>query len=167
MNAVFIPHVQTRQVLTDYTGGAILIFDSCMDHRTSVLQDLLRSNNIIVAILPPHSSYQTQPLDLGVFANVKRSYTTPISTRTMSIQTGQIVHMFDTWLRGILPRLIVSAFRSAGFVPVQGHGEVHLRVDRNAATRVRHWTEAPHVEPGMGKEWKKQDQIVPRLRRPA
>jgi hypothetical protein len=36
---------------------------------------------IVFIVLPPHSSDQTQPLDLGVFAAVKRYYMNPINVR--------------------------------------------------------------------------------------
>jgi hypothetical protein len=41
MNAVLIPYVQTKRVLTVYTGRAKLILEGCIGQRTSVFQAFL------------------------------------------------------------------------------------------------------------------------------
>jgi hypothetical protein len=43
----------------------------------------------------------------------------------------------------------VAAFRAAGFVPVERDGEICLGVDLTQAHRIRHWTEAPHIQDVM------------------
>jgi hypothetical protein len=120
----------------------------------------LIAHSIFLIPLPPHSSDLTQPLDLGVFAAVKRSYMNPINMRTVSVQSGQVMRMFDAWVRGTVPRTIVNSFRAAGLVPYEESGEICLRVDRTAAKRVRHWREGPYIEEGMGPEGRRRVRLV-------
>jgi hypothetical protein len=105
----------------------------------------LRAKRIYLAPLPPHSSDQTQPLDLDVFAAVKRFSLSPI-TGEYSHQSSQAMRIFDAWQRTTVPRVIVAAFRAAGFVPVERDGEIYLEIDLTQVHRIRHWTEAPHIE---------------------
>jgi hypothetical protein len=98
-----------------------------------------------------HSSDQTQLLDLGVFAAVKRSYMNPINMGMVSVQTCQVMRMFDAWVRGTVPRTIVNSFRAAGLVPYEvPSGEMYLHVDGRAARKVREWREGRHIEERMG-----------------
>jgi hypothetical protein len=56
------------------------------------------------------------------------------------------MRMFDAWQPATVPRVVVAAFRAAGFVPVGRGDELYLEIDLSKATRIRQWTEAPHVE---------------------
>ncbi|EDO02563.1 hypothetical protein SS1G_05039 [Sclerotinia sclerotiorum 1980 UF-70] len=44
------------------------------DHESIAFQSYCKANDIICLRLPPHSSHLTQPLDIGCFSNLKRSY---------------------------------------------------------------------------------------------
>ena len=58
--------------------------------------------------------------------------------------------MYDAWRRATVPRVVVAAFRAAGFVPFEEDGEMHLRIDRSEAKKIRSWGDAPYVAEGMG-----------------
>jgi hypothetical protein len=154
VNKVLLPCYADQRELTNDTGRGLLILDGCTYHSLASLASLegkLRENKIVFIRLPPHSSDQTQPLDLGVFAVVKRYYMNRINVRTVSVQSSQVMRMFDAWVRGTVPRTIVNSFREAGFVPYEGaSGVIYLRVDKTAAKNVRHWTEVPHIEERIG-----------------
>jgi hypothetical protein len=97
----------------------------------------------------PQTSDQTQSFDLGVSASLKHGYLQRIMIRTVSRQTAQVIRILDSWQRAGFPRVIVSAFRAAGFVPDIGQDNHYsLTMKRSAATKVRHWSSAPHVEDG-------------------
>jgi hypothetical protein len=53
---------------------------------------------------------------LGMFAAVKRDYIHPLTVRTVSAQSSQVIRMFDAWIHGTVPRTIVNAFREAGAI---------------------------------------------------
>jgi hypothetical protein len=117
---------------TGDNGPVIVILDGCTCHAIERVQVDLRAKSTYLAPLPPHLSYQTQPLDLGVFATVKRFSLSPI-TWAYSRQSSQAMRIFDAWQRATVPRVIVVAFRAAGFVAVERDGEIDLEVDLTVA----------------------------------
>src|ERR1700678_606934 len=52
----------------------MLVLDGHESHDSADFQAYCKSNNIITLCLPAHSSHLTQPLDVGCFSVLKRSY---------------------------------------------------------------------------------------------
>ena len=52
----------------------LILLDGHRSHISLTLTDWAKRNNIIIFVLPPHSSHVTQPLDVGVFGPLKRIY---------------------------------------------------------------------------------------------
>ena len=52
----------------------MLVLDGHESHDSAAFQAYCKSNNIIPLCLPAHSSHLTQPLDVGCFSVLKRSY---------------------------------------------------------------------------------------------
>jgi hypothetical protein len=142
---VFMPYFSAVLMRIGYNGPAIVILDGCTCHAIGRIQVGLRAKRRCLTPLPPHPSDQTQPLDLGVLATVRRFCLSPI-TGAYSPQSFQAMHIFDAWQRTTVPRVIVAAFRVVEFVPVECDGEIYLEVDLPQAHRIGHWTEAPHIE---------------------
>jgi hypothetical protein len=80
-----------------------------------------------------------------VFATVKR-FSLSLITGAYSCQSSQAMRIFGAWQRVTVPRVIVAAFRAAEFVPIERDGEIYFEVDLTQAHRIRHWTEALHIE---------------------
>jgi hypothetical protein len=90
---------------------------------TAAFDDLCIENNIVSICMPPHSSYLLQPLDVGCFAVIKRSY-------------GQLIQDWIRWGRSHIDKLdflatyprarddayqgitIRNSFAAAGLVPL-------------------------------------------------
>jgi hypothetical protein len=68
---VLIPYVQQERGRLSYSGSAYLILDGCSTHLSDEFYDLAFEFAIELEILPPHTSDQFQPLDVGVFAKQK------------------------------------------------------------------------------------------------
>jgi hypothetical protein len=145
LSMVLLPYISACRARTGYQGRAVLLLDGCACHAIERLRGDLQTMGISLAPIPPHSSDQVQPLDLGVFGTVKRWSLAPISG-AYSRQTAQAMRMFDAWQRATVPRVVVAAFRAAGFVPFLLDRQVYVKIDLAHATRIRHWTAAPHME---------------------
>ena len=52
----------------------MLICDGHDSHITGDFIEFCMDNNILLMILPPHSSHLTQPLDVGVFGALKKHH---------------------------------------------------------------------------------------------
>jgi hypothetical protein len=95
VGAVLTPYFSAVRMHTGYNGPAILILDGCTHHAIEGIQVGLRAKRIYLAPLHPHSSDQTQPLDFGVFATVKRFSLSPM-TGVSSRQSSQAMRIFDS-----------------------------------------------------------------------
>jgi hypothetical protein len=81
-------------------------------------------NNIILMILPPHSSHLTQPLDVGVFGALKKVMA---ATLEPLLRTGVSRIQKVEWLSAFVeahdavfkPRNIFSGFRGTGIFPFE------------------------------------------------
>jgi hypothetical protein len=70
--------IQTFEPITrDRADGRtrLLIFDGHGSHTTTDVIRYCILNNIQLALLPPHTSHKTQPLDVGVFSSMKSHMT--------------------------------------------------------------------------------------------
>jgi hypothetical protein len=71
---VFFPAVAQRRAEFEYTGRAVLLLDGLGSHHTDEFLQTCAGQDIDVLFLVPHSSDQTQPLDILTFALMKRHF---------------------------------------------------------------------------------------------
>jgi hypothetical protein len=57
----------------------MLVLDGHESHINAEFEDYCKENNIVTIYLPAHSSYLTQPLDIGCYSVLKKIYSTEIS----------------------------------------------------------------------------------------
>lgn len=115
---VFIPEVIERRRKLNYTGPAVLIIDGCPSHYTKVLFDSCDANNVKIIFIPPHSSNQTQMLDLSMFhihkENVRQARLFDIDNADLLMD--KIEMLFDSFHRAASPPKIKASFAAAGAV---------------------------------------------------
>lgn len=115
---IFIPDVNERRRTYNYSGPAVLILDGCPSHFTKKFFDLCNANNIKIFFIPPHSSNQTQMLDLVTFhshkANVRKARLFEIDDDNVLID--KIVMLLDSFQRSATFLNIRSSFEAAGAV---------------------------------------------------
>jgi len=104
----------------------LLIFDGHGSHTTA---DVIRHcilNHIQLALLPPHSSHLTQPLDIGVFSSIKAHMTRELDRY---IRTGipriQKIEWLDAFITArtlaFTTRNILSGWSGTGLSPFYPH----------------------------------------------
>ena len=122
-----------------YDGPCLVIMDGFGCHQTTDFLELLDEENIIYRFIPPHTSDQLQPLDLGIFANQKRCQSNITVDSTLNRQTRQVIKMYDSYRMATTPKNTVGAFRRGGIVTWLDDTNLTLmvRVDRKYATAVR------------------------------
>lgn len=80
-NTNFFPFIEAQREYYDYKGEAVVILDGFGLHGYNKFLDECTFIGIIVLPLPPHSSDQCQPLDLGIFhvqkGRMQRVYVDP------------------------------------------------------------------------------------------
>lgn len=117
---LFIPSVASKLK----TGPVILFMDGHASHINLALIELSREKNLILMCLPSHTTHALQPLDVGVFGPVKKSWGRILKEYKMET-CAQVVD--KTVFPGLLKQLwddsfkaahLSAGFRRAGLCPV-------------------------------------------------
>ena len=87
--------------------------------------DWATSHGIIILILPPHSTYKLQPLDVGVFQPLASAYTKQLnkfifdSQGLLNLKKRHFWSLFrSAYLESFSEENIISAFANAGIWPL-------------------------------------------------
>ena len=73
------------------TGPAVLFVDGHHSHLTLDLIQLARSKGVHLVCLPPHTTHLLQPLDVGVYGPVKKTWKMIIKQHNLETQAERIV----------------------------------------------------------------------------
>jgi hypothetical protein len=116
------------------TGGKrLLVLDGHESHHSVEFENYCKENNIVTLCMPSHSSHLLQPLDVGCFSVLKRSYGQEIE----KLMRNHIHHITkpDFFLAfhaafwaTFRPENVQGGFRGAGLVPFDPE-KVILRLD--------------------------------------
>ncbi|KAJ5340358.1 hypothetical protein N7541_009482 [Penicillium brevicompactum] len=114
----FIPHTISR------TKGKyrLLVLDGHNSHLTPQFDQICAQNDIIPICMPAHASHLLQPLDVGCFAVLKRSYGSRVAGYTRlgidSIEKDDFIDIFPKARGDAFKETIIhSAFAATGLVP--------------------------------------------------
>jgi hypothetical protein len=145
---VFFPAVAQRRAEFGYTVRALLLLDGLGSHHTDEFLQTCAGQNIEVLFLIPHSSDETQLLDVLTFALMKRHFSGSRFGRLENPQSNRLVRIPGAWSESSAAYHNIEAFLRIGLVPFEEtlrSGEYYLRVQREAARCVRRW---PQLEEG-------------------
>ena len=139
---VFFKEVRMKRNISNYPDPAVLIFNNLHAHTSDdFVTECQEEQNIIIKPIPPHTSDQIQPLDLGIFGNLKhyvRSFSPP---RELNKQTQKVIQIYDAYRTATSPKNVVGAFRVSGIISIYNEEVDCLMVDVNTeyARHVRHF----------------------------
>ena len=145
----FFPEMRERRARFRYDGQILLIMDGFGVHHSESALEKCTEENIIVQFIPPHTSDQVQPCDLGIFAKQKRWQKNVLLPKRLSRQTGQVIRMLDALRMATTYKNITNAFRKGGIDCFYDKTKMVLmaRVDPEKATSVRKlWDEIEVLE---------------------
>lgn len=111
---VFFPELQQRRERYHYGGRAVLLMDGLTCHGSDDVEDLCLDNHCFIQFLPPHSSDQVQPCDIGIFGPMKANITRVNPAAELSKQSKQVVKILGALQTTLLPPTIIHAFAQAG-----------------------------------------------------
>ncbi|KAJ8880413.1 hypothetical protein PR048_016882 [Dryococelus australis] len=132
-----------------YTERPFLVI--CDGHKTHVslrLIEIARKENVTILILPPHSSYILQPLDLCVMKSLKTLAENCIGQK---FPKKEFVKLLSTLWRELDPNIIQSGFRKGGIYPFNRDIIPEERSDKQ---RLQLWNQInrPHLQAGSSNE---------------
>lgn len=137
----FFPEIMKRREKYEYQGEALVILDGFCVHDTDWFLDECTFYNIIPLFMPPHSSDQCQPLDIGIFFLQKLKMQRIKVDDRYDPQTQKLIKMIDSLRQATTISNVIGAFRGAG-IDVRYDGETNMLypyVNRAMACKVRHW----------------------------
>ena len=118
LEKLFIPTIYSRTK----GGYRLLILDGHGSHLTPKFDEICEKNKIIPICMPPRSSHLLQPLDIGCFAGLKRSY-----DQTVEIKMRNGINHIDKFdflaaypnarTEALESETIKDSFCAAGLVP--------------------------------------------------
>ena len=141
---VFFPEIANRlekhrKIDHTFNRSAVLMLDGLKQHFCDYFEDECYAFNVDLAVIPPHTSDQIQPLDLLLFAIAKKNVSRIHPNKELSSQSQDILKVFSGMQSASTVINIVNSFRLAG-VTVQYNGkELIAQVDIKEAKRVRHY----------------------------
>jgi DDE superfamily endonuclease len=112
-----------ESAIEDPLQTRILLLDGHGSHIPTDFMYECEMNNVKLYYLPAHSSHVTQPLDLSIFAPIKRQYRKEIDAIAAYDDTGPIkkirfIQFYDRARQWALtPRNILAGWRGSGLVP--------------------------------------------------
>jgi hypothetical protein len=146
---VFFPQVEERRRELHYAGRALLLLDGLGSHHTDAFLQECEERGIGVFFFVPHSSDQTQPLDLVTFGLLKQYFSASRFHALENPQSNKVVKILGAWFASSAPHHNVEAFINLGLIPTMIGDEVFLKVDREHARRVRNYE---GNRPDLGRE---------------
>jgi len=101
------------------------LLDGHGSHINAEFLDGAEELNILILVLPPHSTHLMQPLDVGVFQSLKRAHSQVVED---AIRVGEEIflkpkfmqYLYKTRIAGLKKSTIRSAWRKCGLTVLIG-----------------------------------------------
>jgi hypothetical protein len=101
----------------------LVLYDGHKAHMSLTLTDWAKENDVVLFVLPPHSSHLTQPLDVGIFGPMKHFFYSECKLY-MHANPGMYITRYEIakltakpYAKAFSPENIASAFKKAGIYP--------------------------------------------------
>ena len=140
------PYVESvRQQLNDPRAVVYLILDNAPVHN---IPDVLREIGIHPIWLPAHSSHFLQVLDLLLFAELKKAYTSLRTPVTSPKVEGKVIRILRAWHKARDPLTIIHAWNRACIVlePRAAGAGYRIQIPEEEVLRVIR-TNCPDAQP--------------------
>jgi hypothetical protein len=101
----------------------LLLYDGHKSHINLTLTQWAQRNNVILFVLPPHTSHLTQPLDVAVFGPFKRMYSMSCHTCMqqnpgLKVSKYVVAELTSTpYMKALSTENLQAAFRKTGVFP--------------------------------------------------
>lgn len=144
----FVPEMRERRMRYSYDGPILLLMDGFGIHDCDEFREILEAEEIYPLLFAPHSSDQTQFLDLLIFSLQKRDLQQLKIKNNFNWQTKQVMRILDSWKRVTTPKNVIASFRRGGIIVNWSHEKERLvaKLDRNHAVCVRHFQNNQQID---------------------
>jgi hypothetical protein len=112
-NQVLFPYFAGARASLGYDGHGVVLLDGCSARVGDLIEGECLWHGIEYIFLPPHSSGQVQPMDLGIFAVQEMEAARSPPHVGLNPQSRKIIKMVDGYFRATCPDNVIGAFRRA------------------------------------------------------
>ena len=133
------------------TEPTLVLYDRHRSHVSLTLTDWARWNNVILFVLPPHTSHLTQPLHVGIFGPFKSMYYNECKDY-MKHHPGLTITKYEVaqltakpYMKSVTAENLTSAFRKTGIYPFNNQ----VITDSQAAPATIYSNETPEINETM------------------
>jgi len=132
----------------------LLLVDGHSSHVNLRFINFCNQHDIILAILPPHSTHRLQPLDVGIFSPLSTAYSKEINRLIQSshgfsrVTKRNFWTLFRTaWNSALTVENIRSAFATPGIYPID-QSKVLQNIKKETPSPIMSDSERKHITPG-------------------
>ena len=114
---------QYARITRGTTEPTLVLFDRHRSHISLTLTEWAKAHNVILFVLPPHTSHLTQTLDVGVFGPFKAMYNKECQTYMknnpgLTITKYQVAELTSRpYMKSLTPENLTAAFCKTGIYP--------------------------------------------------
>ena len=119
-------HLAKHAKITENNAqNTLILYDGHKSHISLTLTEWAKQRNVILFVLPPHTSHITQPLDVGVFGPLKCLYDRECQAYLqknpgISITKYEVARLTSKpYMKALSPENIVSAFSEIWDISLQ------------------------------------------------
>ena len=101
----------------------LLLLDGHSTHYQPDVIRFARDHDVVMLCLPPHTTHEAQPLDVGVFSSLKSQWT-QVCHDYFHKNSGRVITKFNfnllfsqAWLKSLVPGNIIAGFKKCGVYP--------------------------------------------------
>ena len=99
----------------------LLLLDSHSTHYQPDVICFAHDHDVVMLCLPPHTTHEAQPLDVGVFSSLKSQWT-QVCHNYFHKNSGRVITKFNllfsqAWLKYLVPGNIIAGFKKCGVYP--------------------------------------------------
>ena len=130
LSKVFCPYTAGKS-----RGTRLLLVDGHSSHVNLAFLEYAIANRIVVLVLPPHSTHRLQPLDIGLFGPLSKTYDRQIQDFMLeyqgfvSLTKRDFYPLFrEAWITSFTSVNIASGFEASGIFPLNPERTIiHLK----------------------------------------
>jgi len=150
LSKIFEPHTREKAG----KSKRLLLVDGHSSHVNLRFIKFCDQHDIILAILPPHSTHRLQPLDVGIFSPLSTAYSKEIDRLIQSshgfsrVTKRNFWTLFRTaWNSALTVENIRSAFATPGIYPINP-SKVLQKIKKETPSPIMSDSERIHITPG-------------------
>ena len=141
----FIEHFITNAVSA---RPLFLLLDGHSTHYQPQVIRFAMEHDVIMLCLPPHTTHESQPLDVGVFAPLKAHWS-KVCHEFYQKNPGKVITKFNfsslfsqAWYAAITPLNIMAGYRRAGVYPLNPEAVLITGESEESRTKLFHSTQS-------------------------